>query len=272
MPMRKRILSALRPVSQRSSSCGTASSPRASDASASRKLRHRRSNNDPAAKPIPKPNRSGALQKIVGFASFDKKQQSQLPQHKLEKGRSQRHVTPDRIVRPIAAGPNGSSLCAPHEPRVNDGYVSFVVPSNWCTSHIADCFSLFCGPCVGYVRAVHANLASTALLDTARLQIISEVAALSSPVFISNREISVDYVSAGGFGKGVAAFHHGFDVGAVVFAVCGPYEHRKQLLNAVEELRRTARVLAVPASAMLASDMITSHQSYRTADTNCRMQ
>ncbi|CAN8062396.1 unnamed protein product [Agarophyton chilense] len=265
MPFRKRIISALRPSP--ASATDSTPSPRVSAArAASRKLRFRRAAvKDASPAPTLKRNCSIALQRIADFAAQDKMERSQLSEASVDRS----DAAPDRIVTPIVCA---GSTPTNHKHRVNDAYVSFVVPPDWCASHISDCFALFCGPCVGYVRAVHANLASAALLDTARLQVISEVSALSSPVFIAQQEISVDYVSAGGFGKGIATFHHGFDAGAVVFAVCGPYEHRKHLLNAIDELRRTARVLAVPVAGMLTSDLITSHNSYHTADTACRMQ
>lgn len=266
MAWRRRIVSALQsartPSSTRSSSV-----PSAQGKGSSRRLRLRRPKRDPSPGNGLTRNRSSAHQRIADFAAAQKRT---LSDHSQTSSKSL-EPPPDRAVAPLAPPP--ASLCsdADHK-QVSDGIVSFVVPPQWCSSHITDCFSLFCGPCVGYVRAVHANAAAEALLETARLQVISEVSAVSSPVFVAEREISVDYVTAAGFGRGYAKFEHGFDKGAVVFAVCGPFDFRDRLAGALDSLRHTARVVGVPRSGNVCSDLITSIPSSHPTESVCRVQ
>lgn len=88
--------------------------------------------------------------------------------------------------------------------RVTDGFVSFVVPIGWVASRVADCFCLFRDLNVGFVRATPAHGAAGALLETGRLQVVAEVKALSSPVFVGRRSdlIQVRYASFAGAGIG----------------------------------------------------------------------
>lgn len=90
----------------------------------------------------------------------------------------------------------------PEGNRCNDGCVSFVVPRGWVATRMADCFGLFSDLAVGFVRTTKANEAAQALLQTDRLQVVAEVSAVSSPVFVTDNEIQVDYSSHAGAGKG----------------------------------------------------------------------
>lgn len=115
--------------------------------------------------------------------------------------------------------------------RVNDGYVSFVVPDGWTACRKEDCFYLLKGLSVGYVRSVPSTSAANALMETSRLQIVSNVCARTSPEFGTPRRtrsggkkgeeftdspyMQIDYSSHFGMGKGCVAravynlFSHG---------------------------------------------------------------
>lgn len=88
--------------------------------------------------------------------------------------------------------------------RVTDGFVSFVVPFGWVASRVCDCFCLFKDLAVGFVRATKANAAAGALLETGRLQVVAEVKAVSSPIFVGRggKVIQVRYASFAGAGIG----------------------------------------------------------------------
>lgn len=90
--------------------------------------------------------------------------------------------------------------CAPG--RCNDGYLSFVMPDGWLARRVKDGFMLFNGLAVGFAMAVQARDATKVLLETGRLQVMSEVSALSSPVFVSHEQVRVLYSSFEGAGIG----------------------------------------------------------------------
>lgn len=102
--------------------------------------------------------------------------------------------------------------------QVNDGFISFTVPDGWTACRKEDCFYLLKGLSVGYVRSVPSTGAANALLETNRLQIVSNVSVRTSPEYGSPRRIcsagkkreevtsspylQVDYSSYFGMGKG----------------------------------------------------------------------
>lgn len=200
------------------------------------------------------------------------------PSHALTSELSplQRNPSLDRDVAPLA--PHHQLPAVPQSSqsyinqRVNDGYVSFVVPTGWKAVLITDCFTLSRGLCIGYVRAVHANLASAALLETHLLQSFSEITALSSPVFVSNNQITVQYSSHGGVGTGVAQFDKGFDNAAIVFGVCGPYHQKHYIQEAIEQLCDTSFVQTAPKADFVRSDFGKSQILHPTINTSCTIQ
>lgn len=88
----------------------------------------------------------------------------------------------------------GGALC-------NDGMVSFVVPLGWIAMKSVDCVLLYNGRCFGYVRSVSAIFAAQSLLETERLQVMSHVYTLSSPV-LDGLYATIQYASPLGIGKG----------------------------------------------------------------------
>lgn len=82
-----------------------------------------------------------------------------------------------------------------------DGMVSFIVPPGWVAMKSDDCVLLYSGRCFGYVRSVKANAAAQSLLETERLQVMSNVYAMSSPV-LEGDCASIRYASPLGFGEG----------------------------------------------------------------------
>lgn len=102
--------------------------------------------------------------------------------------------------------------------RVNDGFISFIVPEGWVACRKEDCFYLIHGLSVGYVRSVPSPDAASALLETDRLQIVCGISARTSPEFASPRSIQlsrrkgdrvlgspymhIEYYSHFGMGKG----------------------------------------------------------------------
>lgn len=82
-----------------------------------------------------------------------------------------------------------------------DGMVSFVVPPGWVAMKSDDCALLYASRCFGYVRSVKANIAAQSLLETERLQVVSHVYALSSPVLEGNCA-TIRYASPLGIGEG----------------------------------------------------------------------
>lgn len=113
----------------------------------------------------------------------------------------------------------------PHGKRVNDGYVSFIVPMGWVASRKQGCVYFFCGMSVGYVRTVRARDAAKALLETERLQLVDQVHALSSPVWEGSigECMKVHFSSHMGTGSGLALFADDVYGGACVMAMCGPW-------------------------------------------------
>lgn len=107
---------------------------------------------------------------------------------------------------------------------------------------VSDGFSILNGMAVGFVRAVAAEDAVHALLETERLQVVSHVSALSSPVF-NNKDLEVRYVAHGGAGLGMAWFTGS---GACVVAVCGPSEVSRVVEQAITDLRKSVVLLEVP--------------------------
>lgn len=84
-----------------------------------------------------------------------------------------------------------------------DGCLTFVVPPGWIATRTMDSFCLVNNLSLGFVRAVKASNAAEALLETDRLQVMSHVTALSSPVFDENGNFAtVNYLSTMGKGKG----------------------------------------------------------------------
>lgn len=84
-------------------------------------------------------------------------------------------------------------------------------------------------------------MACETLLETAPLQITSEVCATSSPVFIDDDVIHVKYRSHSGFGCGYARLDRAMK-GACVFGVSGPGD----IIACAKELLADMKLVAVP--------------------------
>lgn len=86
--------------------------------------------------------------------------------------------------------------------KCNDGYIQFTVPSGWVANRTTDGFYLLKGTAIGFIRAVKAKHATMAVMNTARLQVMSQISVLTSPSFVSETEAMVKYVSHVGEGVG----------------------------------------------------------------------
>lgn len=90
----------------------------------------------------------------------------------------------------------------PEGHHCSDGMISFVVPDKWIATKSMDSFCLSSGRSLGFVRAVNSNCAADALLETDRMQVLSKVIALSSPVLRHDGCATVTYSCHFGAGTG----------------------------------------------------------------------
>eukprot|EP00177_Eucheuma_denticulatum_P001888 GFKZ01003371.1.p1 GENE.GFKZ01003371.1~~GFKZ01003371.1.p1 ORF type:complete len:307 (+),score=35.38 GFKZ01003371.1:51-923(+) len=129
--------------------------------------------------------------------------------------------------------------------RVNDGYVSLIVPSRWVACRKEGCVYFFSGLSVGYVRTVRGTQAAKALLETDRLQLVDHVDALSSPVWEGEVGgcMKVEYSSQLGAGAGLAIFGDKTRAGACVMAMCGPWRDSAFIFQSLQQLRRSVRLI-----------------------------
>lgn len=161
---------------------------------------------------------------------------------------------PGHVALPLSA----IQASMPHEVHpgetCSDGVVSFVVPPGWTATRTMDCFMLVNGLSIGFVRAAPAAGAAEALLEVERLQVMSHVTAMSSPVFEEDENgvfATVAYLSTMGKGRGIATFSDDFKGCACVFALCGPSEAEEMIAQSIRHLRGTVKPPAVPVCAKL---------------------
>lgn len=153
---------------------------------------------------------------------------------------------PEPHLLPLPDGDPASLEHAADTP-LTDGYVSLTVPSAWRAVRAHDAIYLLSGRGVGFVKAVRAVDACQVLLEVGRLSVMSHVVVRSSPVWVGC-EATLEYSLDGGFGIGIARFHNGFEGGAVVFGFCAPMENKKLVMDAVQSVRASARVVKIPES------------------------